>query len=128
MNLFTEHAREVVKMPPEWDAFKWEAIGRESASTAAKLFIITGAVAPIKTRGKYKGHQNWDKLKKDTLRTAYFTPDEHEVWLLQWEHKTGLCAECLGRGERSVGWSVSGGTRYKPCEKCRATGRWGCSG
>ena len=123
MNLLTEHARELVAMPPEWDAYEWEVIGRESASTEAKLYRVVGAVAQLKTRGKYKGHPNWDKLDRDTVKTAYFTPAEHEAWVLEWERKTGLCAECTGSGQRSVGWSAAGGKRYKPCSKCEATGK-----
>jgi hypothetical protein len=123
MNLFTEHARELVAMPPEWDAYEWEAIGRERASDEAKLIRVTGAVAPLKTRGKYKGYPNWEKLDRGTVKTAYFTPAEHEAWMLEWERKTGKCSDCMGRGERSVGWSAAEGTRYKPCGKCGATGK-----
>jgi hypothetical protein len=123
MNLFTEHARELMAMPPEWDAYEWEAIGRERASDEAKLIRVAGAVAPLKTRGKYKGYPNWDKLDKGTIRTAYFTPDEHEAWLAQWETKTGKCANCMGSGEQFAGWSAEGGTRHKPCKKCGATGK-----
>ena len=117
MNLHTEHARELLGMPPGWEGYKFEVIGEN------KLVRVVGAVAPLKKRGKYKGHRNWQRLDKTTEKTAYFTPAEHEAWMLEWERKTGLCAECTGRGERSVSWSAAGGTRYKTCDKCGATGK-----
>lgn len=123
MNLLTEHAKELLGMPPEWDAYEFEAIGRTADNREAKLIRVAGAVAPPKTRGKYKGLPNWDKRDPATEKTAYFTPAEHEEWTRQWEQKNGKCAECLGRGEKIAGWSAASGTRYKPCEKCGSTGK-----
>ena len=123
MNLLTEHAKDLLGMPPEWDAYEFEAIVRTADNSAAKLIRVVGAVAPPKTRGKYKGLPNWDKRDPATEKTAYFTPEEHEEWTRQWEQKTGKCAECLGRGEKMAGWSAASGARYKPCDKCGATGK-----
>jgi hypothetical protein len=122
MNLLTEHARELLGMPPEWNAYKYEAIGHTADQKECKLIRVDGAVAPLKTRGKYKGHPHWDKLDKETEKTAFFTPSEHDEWLRQWEQKTGKCARCVGRGEKMVGWSAANGVSYKPCDKCGATG------
>lgn len=121
MNLLTEHAKDLLGMPADWDAYEFEAIGR-TADQPAKLYRVTGAVAPIKSRGKYKGQPNWDRLDKSTLKTAYFTPAEHDDWASQWSKRTGKCLECMGRGERFAGWSKKAGTHYKPCDKCGATG------
>lgn len=123
MNLLTEHAKELLGMPPEWDAYEFEAIGRTADQREAKLIRVVGAVAPPKTRGKYKGLTNWYKRDLATEKTAYFTPTEHEEWTRQWEQKTGKCSECMGRGEKIVGWSAASGKRYKPCDKCGATGK-----
>ena len=122
MNLLTEHARELLGMPPEWDAYRFEAIGLTSTQPT-KVFCVEGAVAPLKTRGKYKGNPNWAKRDRATVRTAYFTPDEHDTWKSGWELKTGKCAECTGSGQRNVGWSAADGAKFKPCEKCNATGK-----
>ena len=117
MNLHSEHAREMLGMPPEWEGYEFEAIGGN------KLVRVVGAVAPIKTRGKYKGHRNWQKLDKATEKTAYYTPAEHDEWVAQWEKKTGKCAECYGTGQMFARWSVANGTEHKPCVKCGATGK-----
>ena len=123
MNLLTEHARELLGMPPEWSGYEFEAIGHTADQREAKLIRVVGAIAPAKTRGKDKGQPNWRKLDPATEKTAYFTPAEHDDWTRQWEQKTGKCSVCLGRGEKWAGWSAESGHRYKPCDKCAATGK-----
>lgn len=122
MDLYTEHARELLGMPPEWDSYHLEAIGHTPDDSATKLIRVTGAVAPMKTRGKYKGLPNWDKRDPATDKTAYFTPEEHDRWVQEWEKKTGKCSDCTGSGKRYAGWSVAEGTTYKPCKTCGETG------
>ena len=122
MNLMIEHAREVVKMPPEWSGYEFEAIGR-TASQETKLMRVKGAIAPPLTKGKRKGQPNWSKADKTTEREAYFTPAEHDEWCRQWEIRTGLCAQCTGKGEVFARWSTTDGTTYKPCKACDATGK-----
>ena len=39
-----EHAKELLGMPPEWDAYKFEAIGR-TVNHEAKRFSVKGAIA-----------------------------------------------------------------------------------
>lgn len=121
MNLLTEHARELLGMPPEWDSYELEAIG--TSGQPAKMIRVAGAVAPLKTRGQDKGAPNWRKADPATDKTAYFTPAEHEAWEAAWEQKTGKCAECVGTGQKMAGWDVKTGVRYKPCVKCGATGK-----
>lgn len=118
MNLMAEHARQLVNMPADWEVYDFEAIG----GTPAKLIRVTGAIAPFKTRGKGKGQRNWKKRDKSTERTAYFTPEEHRLFLECWEKTTGKCSACIGTGEVFARWSVDNGTEYKPCSKCGATG------
>ena len=112
-------------MPPEWGAYELEAIGSTADNNKAKLFRVTGAVAPLKTRGKYKGLPNWEKRDMTTVKTAYFTPEEHDRWVLEWEKKTGKCSDCTGSGKQFAEWSVTEGMRYKPCNKCGGTGKSG---
>jgi hypothetical protein len=118
MNLLIEHAREMLNMPPEWDGYELEAIGGEKT----KLLRVVGAVAPIKTRGKNKGSRDWSKLDKTTEKTAYFTPEEHQQWVSDWEKKTGKCSYCCGTGKVFARWNSVTGTEYKPCLKCGSTG------
>lgn len=122
MNLLEEHAREVVGMPPEWEAYEYAAIGR-TINQDAKLIRVKGAIAPKKTKGANKGLPNWRKADKATEREAYFTPAEHDKWCSEWEQKTGKCSECTGKGEVFASWSATDGTKHKPCKKCGGTGQ-----
>lgn len=107
-------------MPPEWDGYHFECIGQPRDT---KLIRVTGAVAPLKTRGKSKGCHNWRKMDKTTEKTAFFTPAEHDDWLKAWEQKTGKCANCAGTGETLFRWSVANGVENKLCGKCSGTGK-----
>lgn len=122
MNLLTEHARELLGMPPEWNAYQFEAIGR-TVNQETKLIRVKGAIAPPITKGKRKGMPNWRELDKATEREAYFTPAEHDDWCLQWERKTGNCSKCLGKGEVFASWNVTDGVKTKPCAACSSTGK-----
>lgn len=121
MSLLTEHARELLGMPPEWDAYQFQTISTIGATSIkkAELFIVIGAVAPVKTRGKHKGTPNWSKADPATKRTAYFTPAEHDVWTAEWERKTGKCAACYGEGKRLIDCKKCGMKENKITEKTR---------
>ena len=121
IDLLTEHARELVDMPAEWDSYEWEALGIESMGET-QTYLIRGAVAPVKKRGPEKGHKNWQKMDIDTKRDVYITPSNHDSWLLQWEQRTGKCSKCVGRGIIAVGWSKETGTRTTQCKKCSGSG------
>ena len=124
MNLLTDHARELLEMPPEWNSYHLEVIGyTQDANSSAKLFKITGAVAPLKTRGEHKGMPNWNKRDRATEKTVFITPEEHDRWVQEWEKKTGKCADCTGSGKQLSGWSVTEGAKYRPCKKCSETGK-----
>lgn len=122
MDLLTEHAKEMLGLPDDWEGYEWEALGVEYTGKVQCL-KITGAVAPIKTRGKNKGQRNWAKMDKSTKAVAYIKPDEHKVWLAAWENQTGKCCECQGFGEVFAGWNIKTGVRHKQCEKCGGSGR-----
>ena len=122
MNLMIEHAKELLGMPPEWDGYEFEAIGR-TVNQETKLLRVKGAIAPPITKGERKGRPNWRKLDKSTEREAFFTPAEHDEWCRKWEQKTGLCAECTGKGEVFSSWKAGEGTTFKPCKVCGGTGK-----
>ncbi len=120
MFLLEEHARELANGAPEWGFYRIECLrDNDRELIAAK---IVGAVAPPKTRGKYKGQPNWRKMDKTTRRTVYITPVQNDVWCKLWEEKTGKCRECTGSGETFSGWSVRDGTRTRVCSRCGGNG------
>jgi hypothetical protein len=121
LNLYEEHARELVGMPAEWMAYHFEVIGN-LRDEAAQVIQIHGAVAPLKVRGKYRGRPDWRKADKATERTAYFTPAIHQAWLMTWEARTGKCSRCAGDGKVMRSWSKDTGTTYTECSRCMGTG------
>lgn len=118
-NLLENHAREKVGMPQDWQVWSYEVLDHESDDSTMK---ITGAIAPIVTRGKRKGLKNWRKKDKATIRNAYIRESEHDEWLSVWESKTGNCHKCQGTGEMWAGWSAKDGTRYRTCTRCSGSG------
>lgn len=120
-DLLEAHAREMLGTGPEWKAYEWEAIGR-TAKTPPKLFVVQGAVAPLKLRGKYKGQPDWKRMDVQTQQTAYITPAEHEAWLLKWEADNGKCHKCQGTGQVFASWSSDGGAKTRTCCRCGGTG------
>jgi len=123
MDMLSEHAREMLGMPPEWSAYYFKAIGHSSVESNTKLIQVKGAVAPLITRGKHKGAPNWRKSDKTTEREVFFTPGEHDEWCRQWEVRTGKCSKCMGSGKVFARWSITEGTSYKPCSTCNGTGK-----
>lgn len=62
-------------MSEEWSAYNYRRIGDEKAS----ITEITGAVAPLFTKGPRVGNKNWSKRDKTTEKTAYFTDSQPKV-------------------------------------------------
>lgn len=112
-------ARELYGEPPEWEVYRWEAIGKGDRRSGV---LVTGAVAPLKTRGKYKGHKDWGKLDPETENTYAISDRESDAWLLKWEAETGFCSKCHGSGLVCWRFSVETGSEYKPCKACDGTG------
>jgi hypothetical protein len=119
VNMYVEHAKNLLNPPTGWDGYRFKAIG----GIKAKLIEVTGAVASLKTKGKCKGSRNWKQLDKSTIATAYFTPEEHDAWLKTWEQKTGKCGACAGDGKELEKWSAQDGATYRNCRKCEGSGR-----
>jgi len=121
--LLDEHARELVRGAPDWHAYRWELIGG-TATEPAKLIRVDGAVAPPLTRGADAGTPDWSRIDRETVRTAYFTPAEHQDWCRRWEENTGKCAHCVGTGLILVAWTHSQPPEavYRPCSNCQGTG------
>jgi hypothetical protein len=117
--LLVEHAREMVGLGGDWDFYKLECLGNPGQTIG---YQITGAIAPLVTRGKRKGRRNWEAKDKATIRSVCIAKTDHEQWLDQWEHRTGKCANCDGSGQTLASCSVIDGTTYRPCSKCGGTG------
>jgi hypothetical protein len=107
------HARELLDMPPEWRAFRWEAKGRG--------VLVEGAIPlAVYKRGPRKGKPKWNPR---TDESAIVVLDNmHTEWLAQWESRTGKCHACAGSGQEWAGWSLTTGVSYRPCQRCGATG------
>lgn len=121
MELLEQCAREKAGMGADWKPWAFECLPHHPQPT--ELVQVTGAVVPLKTRGKHAGRPDWNKKDKSTIRTVYITLKDHAEWVKEWERKTGLCANCEGSGEEWAGWSVAEGSKKRPCAKCGATGK-----
>jgi hypothetical protein len=115
--LMNEQAKQLNGNVPGWAPYLWEA-----ADGANRAIIITGAVAPLLTRGKNKGQPNWRTMDRDTVSRVVLSESERHEYCAAWERETGKCSECVGTGEVSNGWSREHGARYKTCPKCNGTG------
>ena len=117
IDLIEEHARELVKAPPEWRVFCYEKVGESFG-----VIRVTGAVAPLFTSGKNAGKPNWRRRDKTTERIACFTRVEHYAWCDAWSKRTGKCAHCVGTGRLLAGWSTLDGVNWHQCGVCGGTG------
>lgn len=118
-NIYELVAKAKYNLPDEWHIYRWEALGIPGQRSDV---LVTGAVAPLKTRGKRKGQRNWSKLDKSTKMQGAITNAEIEAFLSAYEASSGNCHECEGSKEQWAGWSATEGNRYVPCRRCGATG------
>lgn len=119
-NWYVEAAREKYNLSDDWEWFKLEAIGPVKGPRAT---MIIGAVAPLKTRGKYKGYHDWKRRDKTTEIRCIVTEAEHTAFCLRYEAKTGNCHYCRGTGQEWAGWSAQEGDRYRICHRCKGDGK-----
>lgn len=82
--------------------------------------IVSGGVPGIKTRGKYKGREDW---KNVPLKKVVVTSEEYEAEKLNYIQQTGNCPECIGKGKVIQSWCVKEGTKYKVYNVCAGTGK-----
>lgn len=122
MSLYHEHARDLLKMPPEWKMYRFEVMDHDNPIRDARTICISGAVAPLITRGDHKGQPNWRKLDRSTDRKAYFTVAEHRTWVQTWEQNTGKCSQCEGSGSERLPTGRQG-VVIQTCGRCRGSGK-----
>lgn len=121
-DLYELHARDKAGMPPEWKAFRWQALPLESKT--ALYFLVTGMIAPLRSKGKNKGRPNWRMGDRSTQRAVVLPIMEHEEWVRAWEILTGKCAKCGGEGQTMASCNfVTAEKTYRPCSGCAGTGK-----
>jgi hypothetical protein len=108
------HAREKAGMPPEWQVWRFKWLPDQPHPDIQCYMELAGAIAPEFKSGPRKGRTNWKAKDPATIRVVVITKAEHGAWLVEWERKTGKCAECVG-----IGVSVW----KRTCRKCEGTGK-----
>jgi hypothetical protein len=121
MKILNIQARTKANMPPQWELYQWQMLPRGGDYELAE---VTGAVAPLYTKGKRKGQHNWDKMDKTTRRTVYITIAENAAFIEQWQQETGKCANCEGSGKTLQSWHYINGATYRDCIECDGTGKF----
>ena len=71
------------------------------------------------TKGPRKGQR---KAVKGSDVFEFVTREDVDRAQRDYEKATGLCGRCK-EGQESFGWSEKDGTRYRPCVRCRGTGK-----
>lgn len=98
---------------PEWLMFGWECVGDTDD------VIVTGCVPVEKySRGPRKGRPKFIKPGDKCVVTR---TDELAA-MSEYEKDTGKCSGCRGSGRQWAGWSLSEGSSYRECKRCKSTG------
>lgn len=121
------------EVPEGWILSSWRTIAGNGPGEAE--FEFSGAVFDTRyERGRRKGAINFNRPAKGTRLTYVFTAQQVRACYKVWERKSGLCADCTGKGCRVVGLC----TEYLPdgqvviaakaddrtsCAACGGTGR-----
>lgn len=107
-------------LPPEWQAYQWEALGEPGNATGVRL--SGGVFRHTIQRGPRKGRTDYGKPEPFSEVTATVSLVEYETWQRKWQNETGLCFECEGTGVVFAGWDHKKGTRHRGCGACGASG------
>lgn len=123
IDLYEEHARAKEQVSPDWHLFSWECFPKSGREPT--LYVqVRGAVCKVTfQRGRRKGQMNWGRREKSTERTVILPVADHEKFCEEWEKRTGLCRNCTGEGKVFASWNHITGTKYRPCARCRETGK-----
>lgn len=105
--------------PEGWRWFDLRVIGERPHH----VIHVKGAVCDaVYKSGRYKGWPNWTKRDRSTERELVITPAEFDAAIAKWESETGLCHKCGGDGQELASCGVGGNT-YRPCSRCKASGK-----
>ncbi len=120
----TRCAIEKFGLPDAWQECRWEKKGLNKDASDFRYLEIEGAVYPHrKASGKYKGDIDWKRPEDGTKMTVSITKQEIDTWMARWEAETGFCQHCSGTGFSVAGWNAERGVRYRPCSRCKQSGR-----
>jgi hypothetical protein len=110
--------REKFGLPPEWKAVEFECLPRSGPTAVLRM---RGGVYPPKKSGINKGRPNY----RNGIREIedYISFRDLEEYGERWQRETGNCNECMGSGQVLKSWHHIHGTTFKPCSKCRGTGK-----
>lgn len=94
-DLLEIYAKEKFELPEGWKVRTIEGFpppGAMIEDLPAKLqkclyVIMTGAVAPLVTRGKRKGRLNWQKRDRSTQAKVLIEILKYEAWAQEWERQ-----------------------------------------
>lgn len=121
MKLLEMHAREMLGMSQAWGAFRFKAMPQEAGKVL--YYEVTGAVAPLVSKGSCKGNRNWKRRDRATERVANIPVADHDAWTREWERQTGKCSNCVGEGKVMARWHYKEGMTYKTCPICLGSGK-----
>lgn len=96
-----------------WEPFYYKRIGTDG-------ILIKGGIPRLLIKGPRKGNKTWDR--KDST-SVVVTDSEIKAEEKRYSEETGNCAECCGEGKTVSSWSITDGTKYKPCKPCAGTGK-----
>jgi hypothetical protein len=105
-------ARRKLGRGEDWKACRWEAMTGGA--------MIDGGVPRILKAGPRKGKPTW---KGQPIERVLLNEEDCAREVQLYIAETGNCPVCRGTGHEWRGWSRDDGDRYRPCPRCKATGK-----
>lgn len=121
LDWFNECAREIGKLPQDWQWFKLEAIGKYPKTQGV---MVTGAISPVLiAKGPRKGEPNFKLRDRSTEQQVFVSHEAIDARKAKYELETGVCHRCFGDGKVVHSVSVDAGVTYRKCRRCDGTGK-----
>lgn len=121
LDWFNECAREIGRLPDDWQWFKLEVIGKHPNTQGV---MVTGAVSHVLIeKGPRKGEPNWKHRDKATEQQVFVAHGAMDARKDRYETETGVCHRCFGSGKVVQSVSIHTGATYRTCSRCDGTGR-----
>lgn len=118
-NLWLLAARRIGGFGDDWHWYRMEMIGPMGRTQGC---MVTGGV-PTKryTKGPRAGQWNWSEFRDGAAQSVFVSHAERDAETMSYE-ANGKCAACGGTGQS---WAGSGpnGSVFRPCPRCKATGK-----
>jgi len=98
-----------------WVGYQWEKLTGGN--------VVTGQVPDgVYSSGPRKGEPRFRNHAEAHKKTVAISDADVQEAAKAYENKSGCCWYCKGKGRVFAGWSSANGTRYKPCDYCKASG------